>query len=53
MPKPNKCGRFLTPLAITKFEGDASVVVNVYNMNPPFPPNEDPRKHYEVILNLK
>lgn len=48
LPKANKCARFLTPLTINKFEGDPSIVSNVYNINPPFPPNEDPRKYYDV-----
>ncbi|KAG6798766.1 radial spoke head protein 9 [Apis mellifera caucasica] len=47
LPKANKCARFLTPLTINKFEGDPSIVTNVYNINPPFPPNEDPRKYYD------
>ncbi|XP_034187436.2 radial spoke head protein 9 isoform X2 [Osmia lignaria lignaria] len=47
LPKANKCARFLTPLAINKFEGDPSIVTNVYNVNPPFPPNEDPKKYYD------
>ncbi|XP_076766299.1 radial spoke head protein 9 [Xylocopa sonorina] len=47
LPKANKCARFLTPLAINKFEGDPSIVTNVYNANPPFPPNEDPKKYYD------
>ncbi|CAK9830371.1 Radial spoke head protein 9 homolog [Anthophora retusa] len=47
LPKANKCARFLTPIAINKFEGDPSIVTNVYNVNPPFPPNEDPKRYYD------
>ncbi|XP_015436949.1 PREDICTED: radial spoke head protein 9 homolog [Dufourea novaeangliae] len=47
LPKANKCARFLTPLAINKFEGDPSIITNVYNVNPPFPPNDDPKKYYD------
>ncbi|XP_076660863.1 radial spoke head protein 9 homolog [Halictus rubicundus] len=47
LPNADKCAQFLTPLAINKFEGDPSVVTNAYNTNPPFPPNEDPKKYYE------
>lgn len=49
MPKSTKCGRFLTPLAVTKFEGDPSIITNVLDANPPFPPNEDPKRHYDVF----
>lgn len=49
LPKATKCGRFLSPLAINKFEGDPSIVTNVYDVNPPFPPNEDPKIYYDVI----
>lgn len=38
----------MTPLTINKFEGDPSIATNVYNVNPPFPPNEDPKKYYDV-----
>ncbi|XP_015520175.1 radial spoke head protein 9 homolog [Neodiprion pinetum] len=47
MPKVTKCGRFLTPLAVTRFEGDPSIITNVYKANPPFPPNEDSKRHYD------
>ncbi|XP_054003782.1 radial spoke head protein 9 homolog isoform X2 [Hylaeus anthracinus] len=47
LPKTNKCARFLTPLAINKFEGDPSIVTNVYNINRPFPSNEDTKKYYD------
>ncbi|XP_012253444.1 radial spoke head protein 9 homolog [Athalia rosae] len=47
MPKVTKCGRFLAPLAVTKLEGDTSVITNVYKANPPYPPNEDPKRHYK------
>ncbi|KAL6268639.1 hypothetical protein P5V15_001773 [Pogonomyrmex californicus] len=46
LPKATKYGRFLSPLAINKFEGDPSIVINVYDANPPFPPNEDPQTYY-------
>lgn len=49
LPKATKCGRFLSPLAINRFDGDPSIVTNVYNVNPPFPPNEDPKAYYDVI----
>ena len=49
MPKADKCGRFLAHLAVTSFEGDPSIVTNVYNKNPPFPPNEDSSKLFDVI----
>ncbi|EFN81081.1 radial spoke head protein 9 homolog [Harpegnathos saltator] len=47
LPKATKCGRFLSPLAINRFEGEPSIVTNVYNVNPPFPPNEDPKTYYD------
>lgn len=52
LPKATKCGRFLSPLAINQFEGDPSIVTNVYDVNPPFPPNEDPKTYYDVIANI-
>jgi len=51
LPKATKCGQFLSPLAINKFEGDPSIVTNVYDVNPPFPQNEDPKTYYNVIAN--
>lgn len=51
LPKVTKCSQFLTPLAINKFEGDPSIVTNIYNVNPPFPPNEDPKIYNDVIAN--
>lgn len=48
LPKATKCGRFLSPLAINRFEGEPSIVTNIYNVNPPFPPNEDPKAYYDV-----
>ncbi|KAH0950962.1 hypothetical protein HN011_004420 [Eciton burchellii] len=50
LPKASRCGRFLSPLAINKFEGEPSIVTNVYNVNPPFPPNEDPKIYYDGPL---
>lgn len=50
LPKASKYGRFLSPLAINKFEGDPSIVTNVYDINPPFPP-EDLKIYYDVIVN--
>ncbi|KAG7213413.1 hypothetical protein KM043_002698 [Ampulex compressa] len=47
LPKTNKCARFLSPLAVNKFQGDPSLVINVYNTNPPFPPDEDPKRYYD------
>ncbi|EZA51049.1 Radial spoke head protein 9-like protein [Ooceraea biroi] len=47
LPAATKCGRFLSPLAINRFEGEPSIVTNVYNVNPPFPPNEDPQIYYD------
>ncbi|XP_012283732.1 radial spoke head protein 9 homolog [Orussus abietinus] len=47
MPKPNECGQFLAPLAINKFQGDTSIVTNVYKANPPFPANQDPKTVYK------
>ncbi|XP_014600639.1 PREDICTED: radial spoke head protein 9 homolog [Polistes canadensis] len=46
LPKPEKYAKFLTPLAINKFEGEPSIVTNVYDSNPPFPSNEDPKQYY-------
>lgn len=53
LPKATKCGRFLSPLAINRFDGDPSIVTNVYNANPPFPPNEDLKTYYDVIMQLE
>lgn len=53
LPKATKCGRFLSPLAINRFDGDPSIVTNVYNANPPFPPDEDPKTYYDVISQLE
>lgn len=50
LPKATKCGRFLSPLAINRFEGDPYIVTNVYNVNPPFPPDEDFKTYYDVII---
>ncbi|XP_043249196.1 radial spoke head protein 9 homolog [Colletes gigas] len=47
LPKADKCALFLTSLAVNKFEGDPSLITNVYNVNPPFPSNEDPKKYYD------
>ncbi|KAK2579538.1 hypothetical protein KPH14_010840 [Odynerus spinipes] len=46
LPKAEKYAKFLTPLAVNKFEGEPSIVTNVYDINPPFPPNEDPKRYY-------
>ncbi|XP_036146536.1 radial spoke head protein 9 homolog isoform X3 [Monomorium pharaonis] len=47
MPEVTKSARFLSPLAINQFEGDPSIVTNVYDINPPFPPDEDPKIYYD------
>ncbi|XP_066598172.1 radial spoke head protein 9 homolog [Prorops nasuta] len=47
LPDSTKCARFLTPLAINQFEGDPSIVTNVYEANPPFAPNEDNDQLYK------
>ncbi|KAF7389139.1 hypothetical protein HZH66_010276 [Vespula vulgaris] len=46
LPKSQKYAKFLTPLAVNKFEGEPSFATNVYDSNPPFPPNEDPKHYY-------
>lgn len=48
MPEPSKCAILLTPLAITDFQGDPSILTNVYDANPPFPPNDD-IEHFEEV----
>lgn len=53
LPKATKCGRFLSPLAINRFDGDPSIVTNVYNTNPPFPSDENLKTFYDVILQLE
>ncbi|XP_063975146.1 radial spoke head protein 9 homolog [Diachasmimorpha longicaudata] len=47
LPKPTKCGKFLTPLATTLFDGNPSIVTNVYSKNPAFPPDEDAEEFYQ------
>lgn len=48
LPKSPKYAKFLTPLAVNKFEGEPSIVTNVYDSNPPFPSNENPKQYYNV-----
>ncbi|KAJ8669660.1 hypothetical protein QAD02_000919 [Eretmocerus hayati] len=50
MPEPSKCALLLTPLAVTDFQGDASLITNVYDANPPYPPNDDPQNFQEEPL---
>lgn len=49
MPKATKCAVFLTPLAVSSFQGDSSLVANVYAANPPYPPNTDVKDYHDVI----
>lgn len=53
MPEPSKCATLLTPLAITDFQGDPSIIMNVYDANPPYPPNEDPERFQDVSLKIR
>ena len=52
MPEPSKCAALLTPLAITDFQGDTSIITNVYDANPPYAPNEYPERFEDVNLNI-
>jgi hypothetical protein len=53
MPEPNKNAILLTSLAISDFQGDASIVINAYDANPPYPPNENPQNFRDVSFNHK
>lgn len=52
LQEANKSGLFLSPLAINRFEGEPSIVANVYDINPPFPPNQDLKQYYDVMHSL-
>ncbi|XP_014213362.1 radial spoke head protein 9 homolog [Copidosoma floridanum] len=50
MPEPTKCAIMLTPLAISNFQGDPALVTNVYDANPPYPPNDPDGIQHELIV---